>query len=138
MKTTIFILSILLSLQCSSKKISKQPPGLENTWTLEELVGFKHSLDGNKGRPLLKINLEEANYGGNSGCNSYSGKFRKSEKGIEFMPALMTKMACNDNGLERAYITALESATNYLIEENQLKLTSKQVVIAVFKLKEEN
>ncbi len=128
--TLLFVL--LLSVQCTSKKLSKSEPTLEGSWQLVQLAGFDHSLEGAKGNPLLVIKLDAQSFSGHTGCNSMSGTLLNTKSGIKLSDALMTRMACEDNGLEQAYLMALRNFTSYRFDDSKLILMDSDNTLAVF------
>ncbi|QQS52453.1 MAG: META domain-containing protein [Bacteroidota bacterium] len=128
--TLIFVL--VLSLQCTNKKLPKGEPTLEGSWQLVELTGFEYSLEGANGNPVLIVKLDAKTYNGHTGCNSMSGTLLDTKSGIRFSDALMTRMACNDEGLEQAYLIALRSFTSYRFEGSRLVLMDNDKTLAVF------
>ena len=107
MKTITIICAIMVVFQCSNKKELSQDYSLNEKWVLAELADFNSLIKGPKGAPILEVHLDDSTYSGHSGCNSYNGKFRFSENKVRFLPALMTKMYCEDNGLETAYLESV-------------------------------
>jgi heat shock protein HslJ len=136
MKIYLLIAAFFFTMQCSKKKQAEVIETIDNTWQLVELTGFTHKLEGPKGAPVLTINMSDSTYNGNSGCNSYSGKLGFGKSGVSANPGLMTKMACEDNGLEMNYMNALHSATSFKLVDNKLNLYKKGTLLAVFRLKE--
>jgi heat shock protein HslJ len=136
MKIVIIVTSFLLAFQCNNKPDTATEPSLDNTWVLVELIDFTPKIEGNKGRPTLKLDFQDSSYSGHTGCNSYRGKVDFSKGEVRLKPALMTKMACDDHGLEKAYMAVLNSFNTYKVENRQLKLFTGDKLIAVFSLSE--
>lgn len=99
--------------------------GLENTnWTL---VSF-----GSPGaeQPLVEgsaitLMLAGGQAGGSGGCNSYGGTYQVNGNNISFGQITSTLMACQDERIteqEQLYFAALESASQYQIEGDQLQI----------------
>ena len=95
---------------------------LENTqWTL---VSFGET-------PVVKgseitLLLAAGQAGGSGGCNSYSGSYRVEGSKISFDTVTSTKRACVNAPLteqEGRYFQALESASEYFREGDQLRIT---------------
>ena len=93
--------------------------GLEGpTWILE--------------RTLLKTEVtaifEEGKLTGSAGCNTYNGTYTassgSSENEIAIGPLATTRMACAENvmGQETRYLSALEAAETYTIEDTTLTI----------------
>ena len=57
------ILSILVTLifitQCSKKQKDEAHVLASHTWVLETLKGYSGSLEGNRGKPVLKLELAD-------------------------------------------------------------------------------
>lgn len=68
---------------------------------------------------------------GNAGCNQYSGPFTYDNANITFSPLITTKVACDQPIMdqETAYLTALQSATSYAINNGQLQITYPEGVL---------
>lgn len=68
---------------------------------------------------------------GNAGCNQYSGPFTYDNTNITFSPLVTTKVACDQPIMdqETAYLTALQSATSYAINNGQLQITYPEGVL---------
>jgi heat shock protein HslJ len=72
---------------------------------------------------------------GNSGCNTYSGTYTVTGKKITISPLASTRMACsNPAGVmeqETQFLTALQTAATYNIENATLELRTKDGALAV-------
>lgn len=132
MRILLILFTMSLSLQCTNKKLPKVEPTLDGSWQLVELTGFEYSLEGAKGNPVLIVKLDDKTYNGHTGCNSMSGTLLDTKSGIRFSDALMTRMACSDEGLEQAYLMALRSFTSYRFEDSRLVLMDNDKTLAVF------
>lgn len=89
-------------------------------WEVEAIVGFDKSLEGMKGLPNVTFQIADSSFSGHSGCNSFRGTFKYDGTILEFLPAMMTKMACPDEGLEFEYVKALTSSNNFILESEKL------------------
>lgn len=100
--------------------------GLENThWSL---VSF-----GSPGeeQPLVEgstitLMLAGGQAGGSGGCNSYGGTYQVNGNSITFGEIIRTERACVDERVteqEQRYFQALETASEYQIEGDQLRIT---------------
>ena len=132
MKLIAILFVFTFAIQCSKKQRDDVKFASLVTWKLNSLSGFEGKLEGNKGNPVLKINMADSSYSGHSGCNNYHGKLNVSGKGYLFKPGLTTKMYCDDDGLEKAYMKAIHSASEYSIEKEKLLLSNSKGVKAVF------
>jgi heat shock protein HslJ len=96
--------------------------GLENTqWTL---VSFGETPVAQGSEITLLLAAGQA--GGSGGCNSYSGSYQVKGQSISFSVITSTKRACVDAPVteqEGRYFQALESASEYFVEGDQLRIT---------------
>ncbi len=111
------------------------PVGLENTWRLVELNGeVVHAGQGQE-LPYMQLDLDENRVAGFAGCNQFFGGFGLEDSDLAFGPMGMTRMACPPaygGDLEVAFVTALESTTNYIIQGTILELYSGEELVARF------
>lgn len=76
-----------------------------------------------KGLPRLEINLTTNKIFGTGGCNDINGNAEVKGKYIRFSRIVSTRMACNDNGFESRYLSALsEKDMRYKVEDGLLTL----------------
>lgn len=104
-----------------------------------ELVGSRWILQSMHGQKLLgdtaiTLNLTEGEVSGSSGCNFYGAKYTPhSKNGIEINEVAHTEMACYETiGImeqEEEYISALQKATRYILDGENLFITDKQGII---------
>lgn len=85
------------------------------------------SLNGQDLVPETYINIdfdEGGNVSGSNGCNRYSGPYQTGGNSISIGPLMTTMMACPELVMEQeqAYMTALQSATDYEIRGDKLTL----------------
>lgn len=102
----------------------------------EDLAGAWVVTGYNDGREAVVSVLEDAaaevsfdedgNISGTGGCNRLMGTFTADEGNLAVETVAMTKMACPEPVMEQesALIAALESATGYSVEGNELRLTT--------------
>jgi len=102
------------------------PTGLENTsWNL-----FSFGSPGAE-QPLVEgsaitLMLAGGQAVGSGGCNSYGGSYEVNENNITFREVTRTERACADQRVteqEQRYFQALESASEYRVEGDQLQIT---------------
>ena len=93
------------------------------TWTLESF-----SLDG-PGQPVPEGVEATATFAngtvqGNSGCNSFSGRYELSGVALTFGPLASTMMACDppQGVVEGAVLAGLEATASFRIEDGALTL----------------
>jgi putative lipoprotein len=63
--------------------------------------------------------------GGTGGCNSYGGPYQVEAGTISFDQIIRTEIACADERIteqEQRYFEALESASRYELDGNQLRI----------------
>mgnify|MGYP003563202547 CR=1 FL=1 len=139
MRIISFLFVAAFLMQCTAKKVpaKETETSIYNKWILEEIIGFSESIDGNKGKPELTIRLSDSSYFGHSGCNSYRGDLIFGKGGVTFSPGLMTKMACDDKGLENAYLECLHSFTRLKTQNNKLLLFNREEILASFVIAKE-
>jgi putative lipoprotein len=100
--------------------------GLENTlWNLVSFgeLGAEAALVQGSTITLL---LAAGQAAGTGGCNGYGGTYQVDGNSISFGPLTSTKMACADaqaTEQEGRYLQALESASEYAVEGDQLHVT---------------
>lgn len=96
---------------------------------VQTLVGTTWQLVSLDGAPLVSgdpITLQfgdDARVAGSAGCNRYGGPYSVMGENIAFGMLVSTRMACPGAGVmeqEMAYLTALETATRYTIDGEEL------------------
>jgi heat shock protein HslJ len=97
--------------------------GLENMqWTL---VAFGETPVIPGPEPITLL-LAAGQAGGSGGCNSYGGSYKVEGQSISFGEITHTERACTDAGVteqEGQYFQALETAGEYFVEGDQLRVT---------------
>ena len=100
--------------------------GLENThWSLVSFgsPGAEQPLiDGS----TITLMLAGGQAGGSGGCNSYGGTYQLDGNNITFGEITRTEKACLEEGVteqEQRYFQAMETASEYRIEGDQLHIT---------------
>ena len=108
---------------------------LNDIWVLESInetpADEKNYM---KGLPRLEINIKEMTFSGNGGCNSISGKLESKGDNIKFGPVISTRMMCPGN-YESEFLTALNNAESFKIENNRLYLMQSGKTLMVFETK---
>ncbi len=104
---------------------------LDGTWELNYLAGGSMPFDSlypNK-KPTMTFDVKNAQLGGSTGCNRFSGKLDTSGNKINFnTPMAMTKMFCQGGG-ENRFLEALEKVTSYSINENTLTFIMGDIAV---------
>lgn len=107
---------------------------LHDIWVLEELNGYKvFATDFQKEFPRLEINSAENRFSGFGGCNSITGQIFYEKDVLRFTKVVSTLVACAPGNKEGDFLKALQSTTNYSIENNRLTLSNPSGKLAVFK-----
>jgi heat shock protein HslJ len=144
MKKRIFILAILVSAvttACCSKKTNEaktaggQPSFYDTTWELEYISGPRIAFEGlyPETKPTLIFTVAEYQYGGNSSCNSYGGKFTLKDTGIHFGDAIKTMRFCEGGG-EETFLNMLGKINKYAIDnDGKLQLLKDDIPMMRFK-----
>ena len=106
--------------------IMKDTTTLQGKWELKALPGSLISFEGLYKRkiPLLSFDLVAQQVSGNTGCNSFSGKFSLKGSSIGFTePMTMTQMACPGEG-EKIFLQTLQKVTTYSIQNDSVLVLS--------------
>lgn len=139
MKTlaSYFTISLLLVLSCSSMKFGhlseRQIAKLDGSWELIELFG-NSDFEGIyvEQNPFIVLSLEEGKINGNSGCNSFFGKFEISGSEIDVKELGSTKMYCSDVP-EAEFFDALEKVSSYKIKGELLEFIADGKTLLKFR-----
>lgn len=91
-----------------------------------------------EGFPLghtITLNIDGAKIGGNGGCNSFGGNFRRKGGKVKFSQIISTKMWCDDHGKTEIEYFEILGKTVYLQSKNGqlIMLNSKREVLLRFK-----
>lgn len=108
---------------------------LNDIWALDKFKDSEIKKDLNlKTQPYIEIHIRENRIGGNTGCNEFWGVAEvRGEKILIGNKFTLTKIACDDNGFESDFISALSGKTlNYKIEKLKLYLSENDKVIMEF------
>ena len=107
---------------------------LNDIWILETLDGNKvESKNFQNKLPSMEINSATNSFYGFSGCNTMSGKLFYEKGLLRFTDVATTKMMCDPNIQENAFLKALKSTTTYKIESNRLWLSNPSGLMLIFK-----
>ncbi len=83
--------------------------------------------------PVLRFNVGDNSFSGNSGCNQMRGKFRRTGNSLIFLKDIMlTKMACPGYN-EKAFIESLLKVDHFRIENGVLELMAEKTVLSTWK-----
>lgn len=106
---------------------------LNKKWILKILSDtVVKSEDYSKGLPELEFDAEAGRFSGNAGCNRVLGSFKSSYGSIKFTNPVTTLMMCPDMDREMNFIKALESTTEYVIDNNELKFSNPDKTLMIF------
>jgi heat shock protein HslJ len=144
MKKGIFILAMVVSAVttgCCSKKSSDAKTAADKTafydtnWELEYISGPRIAFEGlyPETKPTIIFTAAEYQYGGNSSCNSYGGKFTLKDTSIHFGDAIKTMRFCEGGG-EETFLNMLGKINKYAIDsDGKLLLLKDDIPMMRFK-----
>ncbi len=97
---------------------------LNDSWILESVNNIKQSAaDFSKGLPRMEFNLLTNKMNGSDGCNNINSTIEVKGTRINFSPFAGTRMACNNNPVEKIFSTMLSNKlVDYFMENNKLIL----------------
>lgn len=103
-------------------------------WDLTELGGLMVS-DSLNQKPFIMFTAGVQNrVSGFSGCNRFSGSFELTgANGIRFSQMVSTKMACPSMDVETKFLDAVQSATNWTLNIDDLSFSNGSNVTARFR-----
>lgn len=144
MKTNIFLSVILLSvvaMGCCSKKDTAMKTTDTKTvfydtyWELEYISGPRIAFDGlyPEKKPYIRFTAAQSQFGGDSSCNVYSGKFTMKNNTIKFGDAIKTMRWCEGGG-EETFLNMLGKVNKYNIDsDGKLLLLMNDIPMMRFK-----
>lgn len=118
MKKYFFILFPILILGCSGVKTATGQTNLsDGAWELEYISGPRIAFEGlyPEQKPYLVFNESESEYGGNSSCNVFNGKYTLKDNAITFGDAIKTMRYCEGGG-EGTFLKMLGKVNRYTID----------------------
>lgn len=132
------ILSIVLGFMCisccSNKYVAKNISG---DWKIDNVLGTE--VNATEETPFISFQTEETRFYGTTGCNSFFGEFKTSDKkeDITLTNVGATKKLCEDMTVEDAIFSALSqvASVNYDNDKMQLKNASGNVVMELSSIK---
>ena len=97
---------------------------LNDVWELESVNDKVQSVkDFNKGLPTLEFNLQTNKVSGSDGCNNIMSSIEVKGNRIKFAAFAGTKIACNNNSVEKIFNELLSNQlVDYYMENNKLVL----------------
>ncbi|MBK7560683.1 MAG: META domain-containing protein [Chitinophagaceae bacterium] len=132
MKYILFL--SFISLQCSPR-LSPDSNWGNQRWVLTEMKGVPVQQSESRRDAYLSFEVNEKRFVGNGGCNQISGNYTIDKNLIRFGEVVSTKMSCNDNEFENAFISTLNSIDHYEASGNELFLKRKREVLLVLRIK---
>jgi heat shock protein HslJ len=139
-RTTVLALLICTALvSCTTMKPGSIGNGglsqLSGTWELNYISGPRIAFNGlyPAVKPIIKFEIAEKRFSGNTSCNSFSGSLVADDTTINFTaPFIMTKMACPGEG-EATFIEMLKKVSNYTItSDTTLHFTMGDIAVMRF------
>ncbi len=99
---------------------------LNDIWVLEEMGAKKVSKEEFNGKdvPYMEIYTEDNRFSGFSGCNRMTGSLFYEKDLLRFAQIASTQMACPKMDRESEFLKALQSGTQYKVENNRLYLSN--------------
>lgn len=95
----------------------------DGSWLISGIVSFNQSF---KREPVLTFAPKQNQVSGSTGCNRLFGKLFKEKNKLKIENIGTTKMACDDDGLEQAFLQTLENVVAYQIQDGVLMLLDNQ------------
>lgn len=121
MKKYIFTLLLpIVILGCSTTKTATGKTNLsDGAWELEYISGPRIAFDGlyPEQKPYVTFNEAESQYGGNSSCNVFSGKYTVKDNTIKFGDAIKTMRYCEGGG-EQTFLNMLGKVNKFTIDSD--------------------
>ena len=132
------ILSIVLGFMCISCCSNKYAAkNISGDWKIDNVLGTE--VNATEETPFISFQTEETRFYGTTGCNSFFGEFKTSDKkeDITLTNVGATKKLCEDMTVEDAIFSALSQVTsvNYDNDKMQLKNASGNVVMELSSIK---
>ena len=132
------ILSIVLGficISCCSNKYAAE--NISGDWKIDNVLGT--IVNATEETPFISFQTEETRFYGTTGCNSFFGEFKTSDKkeDITLTNVGATKKLCEDMTVEDAIFSALSqvASVNYDNDKMQLKNASGNVVMELSSIK---
>jgi heat shock protein HslJ len=104
--------------------------GLAGTWNLVS-YGAPEAPQPVLPNAPITLTFDVNGVSGSAGCNTYGGAFAYNAGALTFTNVVSTLMACEEaiSAQESAYITALTTATSYVVNGSQLVITTPTGVL---------
>lgn len=124
MKKTTILLMLAVAAVFSACKNNSNAQLTAHEWQLKEMTTTKGTMSLPQQLPTLILTDTNTMFGF-SGCNSFFGKYSTKGSSIKLEPSGSTMMFCPDMQFEREFINVLTNIHSYRIENEELKLVSK-------------
>jgi heat shock protein HslJ len=139
MKKSVFLLATLFSLLvsgcCSQKTSDGKAAFYDVYWELEYISGPRIAFEGlyPEKKPYIRFTAADNQFGGDSSCNVYSGKYTLKENTIHFGDAIKTMRWC-DGGGEQTFLNMLGKINRFAIDsDGKLLLLKDDIPMMRFK-----
>ncbi|WP_338731991.1 META domain-containing protein [Mangrovimonas cancribranchiae] len=102
----------------------------DTKWQLVSLNGT----DIANSKAFISFATQDNRVFGNAGCNNFTGTYKlKEDTFFKLSPLAITKKMCADMSIEKSFLNALETADNYVLNDNKLIIRkAKTAPLAVF------
>lgn len=143
----LFFFAFILFSSCNSSNVHNTKSSktdvsgiekLNGTWELEYISGPRIAFQGlyPDRKPVIVFTTADSSFGGNTSCNSYSGKLTADDRKITFPDHMaLTKMYCPGEG-EPVFLETLKKINAYSIQDNTLTLMMDEVPMMRFAKKQ--
>lgn len=136
----LLICILLASCKVSNSDVSKVGEATENQinyrlhdiWALRTIDGIE--IGQEQSNAYLEFNLTTEKCYGNTGCNSLSGDLVINPDTLRLSNLAVSEMLCIGFQFEHNYISSLKKPMNYIIDNLELTLTSKQSTLTFRKV----
>ena len=119
---------ILVEVVSKTEVVPAPPAPIEGTlWTLESFLSSIGKLENVLPGTVITAEFEDEQISGNAGCNQYFGAYVSEEDTLSITVIGLTEMYCApEEAMEQEgeYLTALESATSYLVVADRLEISN--------------
>ncbi len=122
---TLLSAAALLSVLAACSTSQAEGANLDGTtWTLVSLNG-NPPVSGSNITLHFGQGQQRGQVNGSSGCNSYGGKYTATQNTLKLSDIMSTLMACQRDDImqqEQMYLSALQKAASYKIENSRLEI----------------
>ncbi|MGD2247874.1 MAG: META domain-containing protein [Candidatus Methanofastidiosia archaeon] len=136
-RTLLLLLLVCILSSVVAGCISQESYELEGTlWKLDSYMNDECYLVSVLPHTEITAQFQGGRFNGNAGCNNYFGNYQISGNAITIGTVSSTRMYCEPAEImeqEGGYLARFESASEYQIQGNTLKMTNAGgVVILIF------